>query len=109
MFPCSCCGFLTLAEPQGSYEICEVCGWEDDEVQQRWPGYRGGANHESLCEAQAALLKRIAADVQVTHGVRRASEWRPLRLSECVGAEADPDRDPHVYYWHRDVNGRRDR
>ena len=71
-------------------------------MQQRWPGYRGGANHESLCEAQAAFLNRIDAGVQLTGGARRATDWRPLHATECVGSEGDPDRTPHVYYWHRD-------
>ena len=26
---CPCCGELTISE-YGSWEICEVCGWEDD-------------------------------------------------------------------------------
>ena len=59
-YPCPCCGFLVLEESLGSYEICRICGWEDDEVQQRWPGYRGGANVESLCEAQVALSAVLA-------------------------------------------------
>jgi hypothetical protein len=54
--PCPCCGFRTLAEAErGSYEICGVCGWEDDGVQYRDPDYRGGANSESLNEARAAF------------------------------------------------------
>jgi hypothetical protein len=32
-YPCACCGFLTLADPTGeSWDICEVCGWQDDPV-----------------------------------------------------------------------------
>lgn len=37
-YPCVCCGFLTLAEPPpGTFEICSVCRWEDDNVQARDP------------------------------------------------------------------------
>ena len=90
-----------FGEPLGSYDICEICGWEDDEVQQRWPGYRGGANGESLCEAQAAFLHRAGADGQVARGARRHPGWRPLRPRECVDADSDPDREPAVYYWDR--------
>lgn len=50
-FPCPCCGFLTLDEqPPGTYEICGICGWEDDLVQFEDPDYRGGANDPSLNE-----------------------------------------------------------
>lgn len=59
LHPCPCCGFRTLTEEErGGYEICGVCGWEDDFVQFRDPGYRGGANSESLDEARAAFLAR---------------------------------------------------
>lgn len=56
LHPCPCCGFRTLAEEErGSFEICPVCGWEDDFVQYRDPDHRGGANPESLNEARAAF------------------------------------------------------
>lgn len=32
----------------GVYEICDVCGWEDDPVQRDNPDYSGGANDLSL-------------------------------------------------------------
>ena len=46
-FPCPCCGSFMISEP-GTYEVCEVCGWEDDPVQSADPEYAGGANTESL-------------------------------------------------------------
>ena len=52
-YPCPCCGYLTLGEkPPGTYLMCEVCFWEDDEVQYRDPCYEGGANEVSLKEAR---------------------------------------------------------
>jgi hypothetical protein len=57
LHPCPCCGFRTMAdEERGSYDICPVCGWEDDGVQYRDPDYQGGANTESLNEARAAFI-----------------------------------------------------
>ena len=50
--PCPCCGSLTIGE-HGQYEICEVCGWEDDPTQSANPEEGGGANQESLRVAQA--------------------------------------------------------
>lgn len=54
MFPCPCCGYLTLGErPPGTYEICPVCCWEDDYVQFHDPDSAGGANKVSLRQARA--------------------------------------------------------
>lgn len=36
-YPCPCCGHLVHEAPPGSFQICPVCGWEDDLVQLRWP------------------------------------------------------------------------
>ncbi len=44
---CPCCGEASLSE-LGGYEICNVCGWEDDPVQRDDPSYAGGANDKSL-------------------------------------------------------------
>lgn len=58
LHPCPCCGFRTLAEAErGSYDLCEICDWEDDGVQYRDPDYRGGANRESLNKARAAFAR----------------------------------------------------
>ncbi len=52
-FPCPCCGYLTLSEePPGTFEICDVCGWEDDNTQFSDPEYSGGANRISLNQAR---------------------------------------------------------
>jgi len=61
-YPCPCCGFLTVGEPPpGTFEICDVCGWEDDEVQFDNPDFRGGANYPSLNEARLNYAKFGAA------------------------------------------------
>ena len=48
---CPVCGKYYFSE-RGSYEICPVCGWEDDPSQKRYPDMEGGANRESLNEAR---------------------------------------------------------
>lgn len=58
--PCPCCGSLTIEEP-GNYDICDVCGWEDDDLQSDDPEYAGGANDMSLNQARAAFKKRQPA------------------------------------------------
>jgi hypothetical protein len=55
-YDCPCCDLPTLAEPPpGTYEICDVRGWEDDSVQFGDPDYEGGANRPSLRQARAAF------------------------------------------------------
>lgn len=54
---CPCCDSYTVSEV-GGYEICPVCGWEDDPVQLADPDCEGGANHQSLSEARQAWLVR---------------------------------------------------
>ena len=52
---CLCCGEGIIKE---SHDICLVCGWEDDEVQNDSPDFRGGANKESLNEHKAEFIAR---------------------------------------------------
>jgi hypothetical protein len=58
-YPCPCCHYHTIldawSEPPGTFYICPVCGWEDDNIQHDDPDYRGGANIESLNECRAAF------------------------------------------------------
>ena len=44
-YKCPCCGFYTFDEkPDGNYDICPVCFWEDDPIQSEDIEYEGGAN-----------------------------------------------------------------
>ncbi len=56
-YTCPVCGHLTFKEPPGSYDICTVCGWEDDLSQLRFPESLG-ANDTSLIEAQKIVKNR---------------------------------------------------
>lgn len=68
---CSCCGYLTLSEePPGTFEICSVCNWEDDNVQFNNIEYRGGANEESLREARQNFKKFGASSLKFIKQVR---------------------------------------
>lgn len=49
---CPCCGKETIENP-GEYEICPVCGWEDDPSQSDDPELSGGANKDCLKTARA--------------------------------------------------------
>jgi hypothetical protein len=54
-YACPCCNSHEFLEP-GGWEICSVCGWEDDPVQEKFPDERGGANGLSLTESRANYL-----------------------------------------------------
>jgi len=42
-YTCPCCGYRTIEEePPDTYEICNICYWEDDEVQFNDPDFEGG-------------------------------------------------------------------
>ena len=42
-----------------SYEICPICGWEDDWLQRADPEYAGGANKISLNQAIEEYKKQV--------------------------------------------------
>ena len=111
LYPCPACGFLEFSGPPGTYEICSLCGWEDDHVQLANPRLRGGANRESLAEAQLEALVRYPLPVAEAQGSRRDPEWRPLTNADSVIATDAPKSptdyffaacgDSPTYYWRR--------
>ena len=113
-YPCPCCGFLTFNEAAGSYDICPVCDWEDDEVQLHHPGMAGGANRYSLWQGQQSLLTQYPVSVEEAKGYLRDPSWRPLTPDELV-TEAVPQTgreyfdalgtEPPSYYWIREKSG----
>ena len=55
MIKCPVCNSYDFEE-DNDFDICEICGWENDGVQLDDPNYRGGANRKSLNEAKAAWV-----------------------------------------------------
>jgi hypothetical protein len=49
MIKCPVCGEYEF-QRKSDYDVCEVCGWENDGLQMKNPDYRGGANRDSLNE-----------------------------------------------------------
>lgn len=86
LFPCACCGYLVLSEgTHDTYEICEICSWEDDPAQFTDPDLEGGANRPSLRQAQENFQKIGACDEDgrararpPTDADARSPSWRPL-------------------------------
>jgi len=71
-YKCQCCGYYTLYDkPIGTYEICEVCYWEDDDIQCEDPNYEGGANDMSLNQARESYLKIGAISEEWISNVRK--------------------------------------
>jgi hypothetical protein len=88
LFPCQGCGFLVLDGPHGTFAICPICGWEDDNVQASDPSYASGANGISLADHREGVLRRLPATVREHAGFRRDSGW-------LAGvARAAPDAEP---------------
>jgi hypothetical protein len=84
-FTCPSCGFETLHEPTGgTYDICKICGWEDDPVQLNYPGLCVGANKESLIECQKNILKVVPVETKEYKGYKRDAKWRPLKEEEVI-------------------------
>lgn len=81
---CPCCGYRTLKEGWGSFEVCPICWWEDDGQQLANPLLRDGANAVSLAEAQLYFLISGVSDPRFSDHVRAPAEdepdpdWRPL-------------------------------
>ena len=65
--PCACCGEKTLEHKM--HDICPVCGWEDDGVQNDDPDYRGVANFISLNEAKKAWVEGENLNVVIEEAV----------------------------------------
>ncbi|MES5867945.1 CPCC family cysteine-rich protein [Bacillus cereus group sp. RP32] len=71
-YTCPCCEYRTIEEePPGTYEICNICYWEDDEVQFNGPDFEGGANEVSLRQAQKNLIAFGACEECFVGSVRK--------------------------------------
>ena len=80
--PCPCCGYKTYCDkPDGTYDICPVCFWEDDPVQMNEPNFEGGANHVSLKQAQKNFLEFGASEERVKQYVRQPKIDEPKDLA----------------------------
>ena len=82
---CPCCGYRTLPDGPGAYEICDVCGWEDDESSAKRPLVNDASpNGISLAEAQRRYERygsifplRAVKNAPPPH--ERDPDWRPVR------------------------------
>jgi len=80
---CVCCGYNTIAE-RGNFEICPICYWEDDILQEEYPD-DSGANPISLRQAQNNFIEIGACENDMKRHTRlpydneeRDPRWRLL-------------------------------
>lgn len=50
---CACCNKCVVE----FWDVCDVCGWQNDLLQNKMPDYKGGANRMSLNEAKKAYAE----------------------------------------------------
>ena len=72
-FRCFCCGYKTLVRDssQPTFEICPVCFWENDLIQNANPQYSGGANLLNLNQAKIKYKQFGAIEEQFIDKVRK--------------------------------------
>jgi len=82
-YACPGCGFLVFNEPPGgTFVICQICGWEDDNVQLSDPYYQGGANGICLADHQVGVLKKYPLSIKEHGGFRRDPQWRAVAAAD---------------------------
>jgi len=68
---CPYCGYKTLDIPRGeSFEICEVCFWQNDAYQLSNPDDEAGPNRVSLKQAQKNFMDFVACEREMLQHVR---------------------------------------
>lgn len=73
---CPCCWFDTVKD---FYEICEICGWENDPIQRDNPMSDVWANTISLFQSQQNVLKEIPSSVLTFKTFTRKKNRTPLK------------------------------
>lgn len=104
-FACPCCGYPTLAQLD-SYQICELCSWEDDgQGDEDADEVYGGPNSDySLAEARKNFLQyrvmyapgrdqRITGDSRLEYETKGLliDAFLRLRTSPQIGAEIEAE------------------
>ncbi|KAF1061508.1 MAG: hypothetical protein GAK45_02202 [Pseudomonas citronellolis] len=107
LYTCPCCGHFSFGDPPGSYEICEICFWEDDHLQLCFPDAHGGANGVSLIEAQVNYVQWGACERRLSGKVRpvtvddvKDDRWFALWQRRVALPDEDaPLPGEQAYYW----------
>jgi hypothetical protein len=97
---CACCGQATLELED--FDICDVCGWHDDPVQNDDPDYRGGANFASLNEAKKAIAEGKTVHDANAEARRQYKRQQKKRAKSPVLYDC-PCCGNRTLHWHGDV------
>lgn len=116
-YTCPCCGYMVFSEPPGSYEICPICFWEDDNIQLSDFNMAGGANKVSLLEGQKNYEKFGAVEERLIRYVRKPTNmdikdktWRKINEKKDIIDTLEPSGDYKLtqpedfikpYYWKK--------
>ena len=91
--PCPVCGKVYFWTPE-EFDICPVCGWEDDHLQYIKPCYPGGANILSVRQAQLEFSLKEHEDTDIWL-VNRKERFLDEYYKIFHQIKGDLDRDGH--------------
>jgi len=110
-YPCPCCGYCVFEQATGSYNICPICFWEDDEFQLTYP-FAIGANRVNLFVAQNNFLVLRTSEEKFIKLVRtplskdmQDPDWRTLDIEKDIIRTSEEKKywlqhnNPDLYYW----------
>ncbi len=71
-YKCPCCNHNTMSNDDSlMYDICPVCYWENDPIQNIDENFIGGANKVSLAQARKNYIEFGASSIEFLNKVRK--------------------------------------
>ncbi len=110
-YTCPCCGYPTLSE-RGGYEICVLCGWEDEGFDDPEADSLGGPNYYlTLTEARQNFKKYLTKhrpDMEPgyyrDHPQRHEIEEMKRQLMNLYSQiMTEPNLNKHIDLWNHDM------
>ena len=90
---CKCCNLGLIDREEDSHDVCYICGWEDDGVQNDNPDFAGGANTLSLNEYRKDFEEKREKDptyiweekvINLSYGTKKKSEFSENTTDEDI-------------------------